>query len=255
VERVLPKYAQFLERFPTIEALADGGPGEAIRTWQGLGYNQRAVRLWGIARTVMGEHGGHLADSVAELRRLPGVGGYTAAAVACFAFGAQTAVVDTNVRRVLGRHLLGTDSPPPDKLASLAEEALPQGRAWEWNQAVMDLGALVCTSRAPRCGQCPLRTGCRAAATDTGLAEQRATYRTKPAPRPFKGSSRYYRGRLLAALALPRSGSVRADELARMVSLNEADTARVEALLPGMQRDGLVVLTAGAQGVEVSLPP
>jgi len=246
VERVLPKYAEFLERFPTFEALAAAPLGEVIRAWAPLGYNRRAVRLYRIALHVVAEHGGQLVEERAALRRLGGIGEYTAAAVACFAFGAQEPVVDTNVRRALGRWALGTGSPPPKLLAVLAREALPEGRAWEGNQTLMDLGALVCTSRAPRCLVCPLRAGCAWAGRSTaeGAEGKKET--------PFRGSDRYYRGRIVDELRrLPPGGGLTLTAMAAAVGLEVEDSGeRMAKLVEALERDGLAVRA----GEAVALP-
>ena len=131
-----------------------------IRAWEGLGYNRRAVRLQHIARHVVEQRGGHLPRELADLVRLEGVGSYTAAAVACFAFGIPMPVLDTNIRRVLSRVLFGLRSVSLKDLCRGAQslvEALPAGKASSWSQALMDLGATVCIQRLPRCSICPVR--------------------------------------------------------------------------------------------------
>jgi A/G-specific adenine glycosylase len=146
VARVLERYEPWLERWPTPAALAGAPAADVLRAWSGLGYNRRALSLQNAARRVM-ELGGFPSD-IAGLERLPGVGPYTARAIACFAFGAEVTALDTNVRRVLERSLGTTDVAPP------------AGRAWDWNQALFDLGAQVCLARVPRCDRCPLATSC-----------------------------------------------------------------------------------------------
>ncbi len=166
VDRVLPKYREFLERFPTLEALAEASTAEVIRAWAPLGYNMRAVRLQAIARQVVAEYQGQIPSSVTELLKLKGVGRYTAGAIACFAHQQQVATVDTNIRRVLHRLFVGIEkpeAPPRDEDAwRLAEAALPMGEAYRWNQALMDLGATVCTAATPVCENCPMQSICRA---------------------------------------------------------------------------------------------
>jgi A/G-specific adenine glycosylase len=146
VARALERWPRFLARWPTAEALAEASTADVLREWSGLGYNRRALALQRAARAVS-ERGGFPRE-VEELQTLPGVGPYTARAVACFAFGAEVTAVDTNTRRVLGRALGRDDVPPPD------------GRAFDWNQALFDLGATVCLARVPRCAACPLAGGC-----------------------------------------------------------------------------------------------
>lgn len=269
VDRVLPKYAEFLERFPTFGVLAAAGVGDVIRAWAPLGYNLRAVRLHRLAQKVAAQHGGTLPADPAILRRMTGIGPYTAAAVDCFAFGSQVAVIDTNVRRVLGRYLLGTPTPLPKDLERLAANSLPEGGAWEWNQALMDLGATICVSQVPRCLLCPLRDGCRAGTEGLGakpvvvkapsgrIAEEPGHYQTgaavkRKAKMAFAGSTRYYRGRVLNALrALPPGEGISMEALGMRLGL---DTGAGQAVLPGLiaglQRDGLVAANAS----RVSLP-
>src|SRR6266480_3364019 len=147
VDRVLPKYQQFLAAFPTLAALADAPTAEVISVWVPLGYNTRAVRLQSIARQVMAEYEGRIPDTIDELLKLKGIGRYTAGAIACFAYHKQVATVDTNIRRVLQRIFLGFEYPEPRlndiQALALAEQVLPVGEAYNWNQALMDLGATV----------------------------------------------------------------------------------------------------------------
>ncbi len=164
VDRVLPKYREFLEKFPTIEALAEAPTGEVIRAWAPLGYNMRAVRLQGIARQVMADYSGKVPIGVDELCKLKGVGRYTAGAIACFAHRQQVATVDTNIRRVLQRIFVGIERPEEpareERAWQLAEDVLPPGEAYRWNQALMDLGATICTATTPTCEGCPMQAVC-----------------------------------------------------------------------------------------------
>jgi A/G-specific adenine glycosylase len=169
VERVLPKYEEFVARFPTLAALAAAPLAEVIKVWAGLGYNMRAVRLHEIAQQAVERYGGALPGTLEGLLSLKGIGRYTAGAVACFAFGLPIATVDTNIRRVLWRVFRGIEPPewPADQTTSrmvlaLAEWALPPERAYDWQQALMDLGATICQSRRPLCERCPLIDCCAA---------------------------------------------------------------------------------------------
>ena len=266
VKRVIPKYLEFLQRFPDFASLAASGAGEVIRAWAPLGYNRRAVRLWRIARQVVAQHRGRLPDDPRELRDFEGVGEYTAAAVGCFAFGWQTPVIDTNVRRVLGRLFWGATPTSPRALGSLARDLLPPGRASEWSQALMDLGAALCLGRRPVCRSCPLRAHCRAAPLleegENGVAEERGLYATASAKAkslPFKGSSRYYRGRVLERLrALTDREGLAVVELGRALKRDfaEGDVAWLAGLVAGLERDGLVTTSPGrdARATRVSLP-
>jgi A/G-specific adenine glycosylase len=166
VETVIPYYRRWLARFPTVQALAAAPLQEVLAAWEGLGYYSRARNLHRAAKIVTGERGGVLPATVAGLRALPGIGRYTAGAIASIAMGADAAVLDGNVKRVLARVFDFVDdvkSPAGvKKLWALAESLVPPGRAGDYNQALMDLGATVCTPRAPQCPACPLRKQCAA---------------------------------------------------------------------------------------------
>jgi A/G-specific adenine glycosylase len=158
VSRVLEYFPRFMARFPTIGSLAGAGPKAVREEWDGLGYYARARNLHRLAREVTRLHDGRLPDKPEELRTLPGVGRYTAGAVACFAYEKAVPTVDTNVRRVLERAFA------PRDVWELAAKLVPKNgeRAWRFNQALMELGALVCTARKPKCPECPVRNDCRA---------------------------------------------------------------------------------------------
>jgi A/G-specific adenine glycosylase len=168
VETVLPYFSRWMARFPDAAALAEADEQAVLGFWEGLGYYSRARNLHAAARKVMSEHGGCLPDTLEALQALPGIGRYTAAAIASIAFGRDVAAVDANIRRVLSR-LFDVQEPARSaagekRLWALAQEHLPPGRAGAYNQAMMDLGALICTPRDPACGACPLAEGCQALA-------------------------------------------------------------------------------------------
>jgi A/G-specific adenine glycosylase len=199
VSRVLPAHAAWLARWPVPASLAAATPGDAVRQWGRLGYPRRALRLHATARILAEEHAGQVPDSVPMLRALPGVGSYTAAAVASFAFGQRHAVLDTNVRRVLARLVRGVAVPPRSTSAaevSLAESLLPTAprRAARWSVAAMELGALVCTATSPGCGGCPVAGLCAWRRAGSPAATKR------PAPQRYVGTDRQCRGRLLSVL-------------------------------------------------------
>jgi A/G-specific adenine glycosylase len=166
VDRVAPKYAEWLDKYPTLTELAEADLDDVKDTWKGLGYNIRPVRLHGIACETVAEYGGQLPADAETLRQFKGIGRYTAGAIASFAFRQDEPVLDTNVRRVLLRVFLGhqTDSAQAkthDKdLWEIAARVLPKGQAWEFNSALMDFGATLCTARAPRCADCPMAAFC-----------------------------------------------------------------------------------------------
>lgn len=226
VARVLPYYEAWLERFPDAAVLAAAPTADVLRLWSGLGYNRRALALQAACGVVASEG---WPRTVAGLLALPGVGPYTAAAVASFAFGAHAAAVDTNVRRVIER-LDRRRRRAPD-LARRAAAIVPDGRAADWNQALMELGATVCTARAPSCEACPAAS-CRSRGRphDWGAPARRAAAdRVR-----FEDTDRYVRGRIVAALV---AGTGLPDGI---------EAERLERALAGLVRDGLVVRDAGA---------
>jgi len=198
IARVEPAWEAFMARFPTVAALAAASTADVLRQWQGLGYNRRALNLKRCAQAVVREHGGAFPRDVAALERLPGIGPYTARAVAAIAFEQRVGAVDTNVRRVLGRAVLGeAEAAPGPGMQALADELVPAGSAGVWTHALMDVGALFCRPRGPRCESCPLAGGCAfraAGATSAGGASVR---RGRGASIPFPSTSRWLRGRLL----------------------------------------------------------
>ena len=205
VARVLPRYREFLEAFPTAQACADAAPGEVVRLWAGLGYNRRALNLHRTAVVVVEQHGGQLPDDLGALLALPGIGPYTARAILAFAFERDHGVVDTNAARFLARAVAGRRLQSREAQA-LADSHVPLGRAWEWNQAVLDLGATVCVKRGPRCDRCPLQPACAWFSTGLGGPDPADGSAGVSTPQSrFEGSDRQGRGRLVQAL---RTGPV-----------------------------------------------
>jgi len=199
VARVLPVYAAWLARWPAPASLAAAAPGDAVREWGRLGYPRRALRLHMTAQALVARHDGEVPASLDALLALPGIGAYTAAAVASFAFGQRHAVLDTNVRRVLARLVSGQQLPPPSTSAAerrLAEALLPErpAVAAQWSVAVMELGALVCTAARPQCASCPVAADCawRLAGHPAGGSARRT--------QSYQGTDRQCRGQLLAVL-------------------------------------------------------
>lgn len=238
VERVLPYYEAWLERWPDFAALAAAPAAEVIRAWRGLGYNRRALNLHRLAGAVAEHHGGELPREPRALGALPGVGEYTASAVRCFARGERVAVADTNIARVVARTMLGAAGQrevPNRTLAGALGSLLPPRNALDHNLALMDLGALVCTARAPACETCPLTTTCawRAGGKPGALLP------AQPSPR-FETTARYARGRIIDAL---REAPATTDELTAM--LPETHHGRLPGYLDALQRDGLVKHVTG----------
>lgn len=255
--RAAAYWERFMVRFPTVAALADASPADVLRAWQGLGYDRRALALRRAAIAIRADHGGQVPSSVEALRALPGVGPYTARAVAALAFGAPVGAVDVNVRRVLGR-ILGssvaalTAAPFQD----VADAAVPADQPGAWTHALMDVGATVCRPRVPRCGECPAAPWCRFAAGDRPTPPRRtqptvpgSVDRSLPAPVPFHTTNRWLRGRILDQVRSVPDGS--------WTILDEAigghDRERVRSAATAMAHDGLLELAdvgsaAGAEG-------
>ena len=164
VDRVLPKYKEWLERYPSLEALAAARPRDVDRTWRPLGYNIRPRRLHAIAREAMTRHGGKLPSDEATLLSFKGIGAYTAGAIRSFAFQQRATILDTNVARVLYRVFVGHDEAPAHAvrrhLWAISDAVLPRKHVFDFNQGLMDLGATVCTARKPRCLECPVQLQC-----------------------------------------------------------------------------------------------
>lgn len=267
VERVLPKYHQFLATFPSLADLANAPTAEVISVWIPLGYNRRAVNLQTIARQAIAEYDGRLPETVDGLLKLKGIGRYTAGAIACFAYHQQVATVDTNIYRVLHRVFLGLEHPEPklntEAMFSFAADVLPAGQAYNWNQALMDMGATICTSANPQCARCPLQECCTAyqemsqqSLFPSGavvrqlrkVAEKKASYTTQP----FTSSNRYFRGRTVAHLRTLTGGeTLPLNELGLVLKADfqEEDLPWLEKIVAGLQRDGLIVWTE--QGVKL----
>lgn len=232
--RVAQRFPRFMARFPTADALAAASPAEVLAEWAGLGYNRRALALQRAASAVVA---GGWPHDVAELEGLPGVGPYTARALASLAFGRRAGVVDTNVRRWLVRRFGATDARRP--LQSLADDlatARDDGAAAKWTHATMEFGAAICRARAPRCDACPIAVGCpsRGAAAVVRVPRQARLH----------GSDRAYRGAMVGALAEAEGHALRVRELRRRIADERIgpmlDEGRWHRILSALEADGLV---------------
>ncbi len=241
VARVIPRLEQWLQRWPTPADLAASPPGDAVRAWERLGYPRRALALHAAAVAITERHGGVVPSAVPELLALPGIGDYTARAVAAFAYGRRHPVVDTNVRRVIARAQLGQGlaGPPSTKRDLAAMEALlpaDETDARLFNAAMMELGAIVCTARAPRCEACPIADACRWRAAGYPEYEgPRAAVQKK-----FEGSDRQVRGLIMAEL---RGSDI--PVTAAEISVVWPDDQQRARALAGLLSDGLVVAVDG----------
>jgi A/G-specific adenine glycosylase len=253
VARVLTKYPEFLRKFPSFRKLATASAADVIRAWRGMGYNSRVLRLRTLSQIVDRTLRGKLPSDIASLQQLPGIGRYTAHAVACFAFGQQVPVVDTNVVRVLGRlypvpgeHAL----PETDSVWDLAASHLPRSKAHDWNQALMDLGATICTAARPRCETCPIRSLCPSAHSVPRRTAAKAA--TEPGRKGVP--NRIYRGKIIDVLRNLQNGdSLSISTLARTAvnGYSKLDDRWFRSLLRGLEHDGMI--TINKRGA-VSLP-
>ncbi|GAC1583023.1 MAG: A/G-specific adenine glycosylase [Candidatus Elarobacter sp.] len=250
VERVIPLYEQFLARFPSFEALGAADAADVVRAWRGLGYNSRALRLHALARAVAERGDRSLPRETDALRALPGIGAYTASAVRAFAFEIDDAAADVNVRRVVHRVQLGLEYPrlAGDRaLDAFAIAAVPQGQAHDWNSAVMDLGATICTARAPKCLVCPLRDACAASPVDAAqLAARARAHAPRKAPQNairFERTIRFLRGRVIDRLrdVAPREAlalDVLQRDLAQIVPADRLH--EIPGVVEALVREGIV---------------
>lgn len=247
VDRVLPKYVAFTKKFPTVHALARAAQADVVRMWAGLGYNRRAILLHRGAQAVIPLHGGMMPRTLEELKSLPGIGEYTARAILSFAYHEPVMLIDTNHRRVIQRIFFGQpkhvdasacarmDTRVMKKLEeiSIVLARINDGH-YIFNQALMDLGAMLCTSTGPQCAACPFFSMCKAGVQfASGTREKRNV--VKSSQGKFEGSKRWYRGKIVALLRTRPSVSV--GELVDMLAL---DTNRICAIMESLVRDGLV---------------
>ena len=202
VARVAPQWLEWLERWPTPQDFAAASQADMLRAWGRLGYPRRALRLWECAQAIVERHNGVVPRDVDELLALPGIGDYTARAVACFAFGVNVPVVDTNVRRVYARAWSGQFLAPQPAKRQLAQvgELLADGRGPQTSVALMELGALVCTARSPQCSVCPLHAGCAWVRAGSPAPSESEMAAQKKRVQKFAGTDRQVRGKIMAVL-------------------------------------------------------
>lgn len=242
VARVIDRWTEFLERFPTPAACAAAPAAAVIEMWAGLGYNRRAVNLWRAAVETTERFDGDLPSGVDDLLSLPGIGPYTARAVAAFAYEAPVGVVDTNVGRLLARWT--GSSLAPKQAQAMADALVPSDQSWRWNQTLFDFAVAVCTKRSPACDGCPLRRECVWAGDGPDPAEGSAGVSTGQSR--FEGSRRQVRGRILDAVRVGSITLTAARELGRA----EDDAESIRAIVASLERDGLVIV----RGQRIELP-
>ncbi|OFS27834.1 adenine glycosylase [Brevibacterium sp. HMSC07C04] len=248
MSRVAPRWTEWMRKWPTPADLASASTADVLLAWDTLGYPRRALRLQECARVIVADHGGQVPNDEDTLLSLPGIGAYTAAAVAGFAFGARTAILDVNIRRVLARAVDGHEHPgsATKAEAAWARELLPQEpqQSVRWNAGTMELGALVCTSRSPRCEDCPLLSSCAWV-----LAGKPSSPERKPKTQAWHGTDRQLRGAIMGLLRTAHGCPVRADLLV-------ADTVDFDVdanlVLPTEVQDGIAKVRRLADGTRVS---
>jgi A/G-specific adenine glycosylase len=244
VARVVPRYHRFLVRFPTPAACAAAPASDVIAEWAGLGYNRRALGLHRAAAEMVERHRGHVPCDLAALQALPGIGPYTARAVLAFAFGADVGVVEVNSARVLARAFAGRRL-SPGQAQRLADDLVPPGEGWAWNQALLDVGALACGKRVQSCGECPVRPWCAWSAAGRAApdpAEGSAGAGSRQTT--FAGSDRQGRGRLVDAL---RRGPVPVVDVAQAAGWPD-DPDRAHRVAAALVADGLAVPSSDGTG-------
>jgi A/G-specific adenine glycosylase len=237
VSRVVPAYQAFLGLFPTPTACAAASLGDVLRAWRGLGYNRRARSLHQAARVMVELHRGEVPAELSDLLALPGVGAYTARAVSAFSFEVDIGVVDTNAGRVLSRAVAGRPLPPRDA-QRLVDSMVPNRRAWEFNQALLDLGATVCLATNPACDGCPIRKRCRWWASGQSTPDPaRGSAGVSTPQTTFVGSDRQGRGQLIDALRL---GPVSEGDIPEIMGWPD-QPERAERVAAGLMAEGMVV--------------
>jgi len=256
VSRVKIKLPEFLEKFPSFERLARAPKPEVVRAWKGMGYNNRAIRLQAAARSVCEDHGGYLPADASALQALPGIGRYTSHAVLCFAYRRRVPVVDVNIRRVLSRIFwkmtaLG-ETKPEETVWSFAASMLPRRDTFTWTQALMDLGAVVCTARRPKCAHCPVARWCASHAFLRTAMPATPYRRAEPAHQNVP--NRLWRGRIVDVLRDARHPL----SLAEIGSAINAEFAATElpwlrALIEALIRDGIAATTGPRSAVRIRL--
>ena len=241
VDRVVPKFLAFVEAYPTPSECAAAPLGELLTLWSGLGYPRRCRNLHEASKVIVERHGGDVPDDLEQLLDLPGVGDYTARAVLVFADHREVGIVDTNVARVMSR----VENRPlaRKELQAIADESVPEGLSWEWNQVLMDFGATVCTARAPRCAECPVRFSCGWAGVNGNDPAPLTAGTSRPQGR-FEGSDRQARGRLLKELTRRGVSRVEVAEVMGDIERHRASRLVEQLIVEGLvaERDGFLSL-------------
>ncbi|OLD79846.1 MAG: hypothetical protein AUI33_02305 [Ignavibacteria bacterium 13_1_40CM_2_61_4] len=262
--RIQEKLPQFLKQFPTLRALAESPRGKVIRAWQGIGYNNRAVRLHELAQLVLQKYNGRLPRKIEQLETLPGIGPYTSHAVASFAFGEHVPVVDVNIHRVLSRIFWKmknfSDRRARALVCKMAARVLPED-SYSWNQAVMDLGSTICRAAKPLCGQCPVRDYCASAHleyTSVHRVSARRSRERKPEPSYNGIPRRLWRGRIVEALRnVERDRPLAVTELGRAIKpdFRTSELPWLIRVVDRLAKDGVLYRVGVNKNLRVSLSP
>lgn len=248
VDRVIPKYHAFLKRFPTAARLARAKQADVVALWQGLGYNRRALYLQKACQVVTHELGGEFPQTIEGLQKLPGIGPYTAGAIASFAFELKTPLVDTNVERVIGRIFLGfreLSSTTQKEFWTLMQDLLPhKDRIWIFNQAIMEFGALICTASKPQCNSCPMQKICTSFPEIQTAPKELLKYKTAPVEKQYFGQPRrIWRGKILKFLHTTPNGAT-LNQIGKAIQA-DFDSTRLpwlEEVVSTLQKDGFVTV-------------
>jgi A/G-specific adenine glycosylase len=250
VNRVAGYYRRWLKKFPSFSSLAKAPAADVLREWSGLGYNSRALRFHSLAKIVSQEFRSRLPQDPEALRMLPGIGRYTAHAVACFAFEQNVPVVDVNIRRILTRWTKkvqrSSEQMNDERAWITAQKFLPKVDVFTWNQALMDLGGLVCTARSPKCGECPVSAECRSAFSKAFLVKEDREKKNEPSWRGIP--RRLYRGKILKML---HHHAFTAEETAAQLweGCTRSDIRWTTELLEKMRTDGLLSHRSGKYSI------
>lgn len=263
VDRVIPKYQSWLTHFPTVHALASASPASVLQAWSGLGYNRRALALQKAAQIVVNEYDGKFPDTLGELIKLPGIGKYTASAVLSFAFRKPVPIVDTNVKRVLGRIFFGyktlakyidTDEP----FWELKQRVLPKHiDVYDFNQGIMDFGAMICTARQPRCGECPIQKNCASypeiLSADTELLRVK---RKRLEPLFFGQPQRIWRGKILQILKDTLKPTVSLQVIGKSIQSdwNPDRMTWLQVVVQSLEKDKLLSIKSKGKNWKICLP-
>ena len=259
VDRVVPKFMQFLKQFPNLESLAEAPVATVIRLWEGLGFNRRAIRLKKIAEILVRENYAEIPENPNELRLLPGIGRYTSNAIACFAYGKSVSLADTNIYRILSRVSYGIKPTTRAEIDKLIDSSLPFDSPSDFYQGLMDIGALYCKSSSPECSNCVLISKCKAGPEflEAKNLNPQSSVPYYPKQKRFKGSKRYYRGLIIKQLTkLGPEEQIGISDLKERIAPELMDYTEdwFLSIIKELNDEGLLVVEEGTYSRRVALP-